>query len=169
MTHEQLEGYIIQLLPSFRRKYVKIDDDDDLLQLTLIDLHKKCCTLDAPTEKAFTDLFMSYYRMHQFRRRSHIAEAIKIGSYLRQFMGDYQREAVVFETQYNPWETPLTQALEYIQCVDNPRWQAMMYMYYIEGYTMKEIAVAYRIAEKQVFKTLEKAVKRIQKVTAANS
>lgn len=175
MTIPELEGYITRNLPVLRRKCITYGSDDaDLLQLALIDLLKNHECLLITGDKQFIDLAVRYCSTWRFRRRATMARERRYNNFTGhyhinrdarpQFVIDYDIET---RTQEHPFDNIKVNALEYLELVTNPRTYHIMYMYYIEGYTLAEIAKDMNLGVTRVFQVLEEGVEEIKRFTAA--
>jgi predicted DNA-binding protein YlxM (UPF0122 family) len=166
MTQEQLEDYVTRLFPEIQKKYIASDVEDELAQRAIIDIYTKHKQLVISSDKAFISLFVSYYRLWQVRKRGIIKRGLQYGDYLHEFMGYVGVSADVKQDDsdklHNPWNTIHTQALEYIELIGSQWIRKVFYLYYIEGYTITEVADLYNVPHFRVELALKRGIEQIK-------
>lgn len=176
MTTVELEQLVSETLPTLRRKLLKVEHHNDLLQRTLMAVVEDVNELAVCTPKQFINLVKSYFYRNEwiFNRRCYkaVAQGDYIGDYLltmggSKVLSDKRDDTKADGYISDPWNTKTTQALEYIELVTIENVRRVMIRYYIEGYTLAEIAKQEDISNVAVFKWLEIGVKEIKGLLAA--
>jgi DNA-directed RNA polymerase specialized sigma subunit len=79
------------------------------------------------------------------------------------YSGQYADEAQeISDSLDNPWESDKAQALEYIELIGQPWIRKVFYLYYIEGYTIIEVANLYEVPHDRVEKALKHGLEHIK-------
>lgn len=164
MSQEDGARFVERLFPQLRPRYVHHEDDEDVCQIVLWDMLKKWDSLNIMTDQEFTSTFSRFYGMRQWIERTRRARQLVSGTYWlhrpggipSKYLGyQSQRQAhttgktlecdlaipstASLTTQYNPWCSHRTEALEWIARLPTPLYRRILTLYYIEGYTLPEV------------------------------
>lgn len=162
MTYEELEQYITKNLPSFRKKYIYYDNDEEVLQQVLLDILRKHDQLIVKNDDTFTGLMLQYYNQIRTRR------------FVQRFRRDEEKQVLLQEhsyiahdeypyaESYNPWCNNRTEVTEYIELLTDKRMKTIMQQHYILGMTYEEIGTEHSISHEMVRKVIRQGVQVIK-------
>jgi RNA polymerase sigma factor (sigma-70 family) len=166
MTLDELEQCMRTELPCLRKKLVKVYDDGFVFQRAMIALWKKVDQLSWTTLAEFHSLFESYFHMWKFDQLTKASKRHKVFKEVTWSEYAVTKEETfkkglrtgTYELASDPWNTPQSQALEYIDLLDDTRSQEVFISYYIKGLTLTETAVLFNIKKSRVHQLLEEGI-----------
>ncbi len=175
MTTPELEDYLTRLLPSLQSKLIKEHTHNDLLQEVLIWLFTHSDQVTVSGDEPFIALVsahfyrrMSILTMRVNRNKScgdYIGDNLLVlgvstitNGFYNKFRADNRAWVTPEKSVDDPWENNVTQALEYLEFITEPRLKRIMFQFYIEGYTLTEIAQQLGVSAVRVHQLLERGV-----------
>ena len=187
MTIPELESYITKLLPMIRHRFVKTDDDEDACQKALIDLARKADILCIVNDDSFIQHFLSYYKTIQWAERTAKARVFKSGRFFQRITtfeesnsdfdnptekdwsrplesGPHAIEDCYDPPIVDPWSTIHMKAVEFIEQLPTDAMKHIFILYYIEGYTLNEVAERVGLKKSRIGEILTKGIKHLQRL-----
>lgn len=159
MAKEDGVRFIERLFPGLRPRYVHHEDDEDICQVVLCDMLRKWDSLAITTDSQFANTFSRFYGTRKWINRGRRARQMASGTYWMTHPGGIPTRYLGHEgkhgkrvldgdlaisstasltTQYNPWCSHRTEALEWIAQLPTPLYRRVLTLYFIEGYTLSE-------------------------------
>lgn len=164
MTQDEVVNYLERLMPTLRQKVgVKSLREGDAFQKTMFALLEKAPTLVIHDDNEFIKTFRGFYWWRM--RREWRLDAERDQYYSDVFDGEPPPDGTLFikdNFSCNPFDNPTTNALEYIELINDPLLKRIAFLYYIEGYTLEEVGFMYGHQKKWAHRKTQEVVRAIQ-------
>ncbi len=172
MTSQALEDFLDRTFTGLRTSLVKEVHHHDILQEVLLYMTQYPEQYIVSTDNQFIKLVESHFYRRLWTLNLNIRKGFGVGdlighrliklgvsltTYKPMFQGTPRTNVI------NPWTSARIEALEYLELIPQGDLKQIMRWYYIEGYTLKEIAKGVHTTPIAVLNRLRTGVKVIKK------
>lgn len=163
MTEQQVEWYLTRLQSDLKREYVKEADDDDIYQLTSMDVLRDCGRYTVNNEREFMGVFGRYFLTIRKRHRANLMTLYRCRGAVYP-LADYCNEigeCKLYHFSEDPRTDSVTMTYEYIELLPETH-RPVFQLLYIEGMTQEEAATHLGVTQGRVSQIVTEGIAAIR-------